>query len=177
MQATKKVVIILSVGLFAGLLACNEVIVRDPGLAVVEPFASLFPDAWGMTEFSLGESIYWEARDGRGHTLGYWFETENWGYRSPIASLMAVTSDGVVLGQTVLTHDETPFFWMLIPQEWLDDFAGIAIAQLDVAREDFGPYDIDGVSGATISTEAVMENFWDALRLFQDLMSDSISNS
>lgn len=167
--------ILVGVGLLAAasLWGCEETIVRDLDPELDKPvegaFSATFPAAAWMREQPLGDSAYWEARDPDRRRIGFWFQAANFGYRSNIEGLLAVSDAGLVEGFAVTAHAETLFFWLLIPQDWFEAFAGLDAAQMDVAARDFGPYSIDAVSGATVSSEAVIQDVWDGLNTFEQV--------
>ena len=79
-------------------------------------------------------------------------EVETKGYGGTMAIVIALRN-GEILGVRVLRHSETPGFAdVLRPTEWIDQFAHSEIQ------------DIDAVSGATITTRAVLRAVGDALR-------------
>ncbi len=173
MGATMKVMVWLALLAAIGLWGCEETIVRDLDEQLDKPvegaFSETYPAAAWMREQPLGDRVYFEARDLDGRRIGYWFPATNYGYRSDIEGLLAISDAGQVQGFAVTAHSETLFYWLLISPQWFEAFAGLDAARVDAAAGDFGPYPIDAVSGATVSSQAVIQDVWDGLETFEQV--------
>lgn len=92
------------------------------------------------------------------------------GYIGPVQMLVAIAADGRVEGVRVLEHEETPGLGDHIEDSaWLRQFAGRATGDPDTAgwavRRDGGRF--DAISGATISSRAVIHAVRDAALFFE----------
>lgn len=82
------------------------------------------------------------------------------GYGGPVTVLVGIDPDGAVLGAQIINHKETPGFFRLLGREnFLAQFLGLSY------RDSMQPgNDIDMVSGATFSAEAVARGIRQAVR-------------
>jgi len=94
------------------------------------------------------------------------------GYAGQIRLLVAITVDGQILGVRVASHSETPGIGDAIEARkspWIDTFAGRSLADPDGNRwrlkKDGG--DFDAISGATISSRAVVAATRRAIQYFR----------
>lgn len=94
------------------------------------------------------------------------------GYAGQIRLLVAITVDGQILGVRVASHSETPGIGDAIEARkspWIDTFAGRSLADPDGNRwrlkKDGG--DFDAISGATISSRAVVAATRRAMQYFR----------
>jgi len=87
------------------------------------------------------------------------------GYEGPIRVLVAIDPDGRLIGSKVLAQRETPGLGDAIARpEWLAQFGGKTLAQRWQWRRDGG--DFDQISGATLSSRAVLLGVRQALQVF-----------
>jgi electron transport complex protein RnfG len=92
------------------------------------------------------------------------------GYIGPVHMLVAIAADGRVEGVRVLAHEETPGLGDRVEDPaWLRQFAGRTPGDPDTAgwavRRDGGRF--DAISGATISSRAVIHAVRDAALFFE----------
>jgi hypothetical protein len=136
-------VIALSLAVSLSLSGEEQRVDESPYLAEVYP-ATMFGEKGGSPPHYLGA-------DG---TLAYnSFDVKPGirGYAGPIKLLLALSHDGVVQGIRILEHQETPNYVRgMERQEFLSQFLGKKVSEpFEVGR------DIDGVSRATVSVEAL----------------------
>ena len=87
------------------------------------------------------------------------------GYEGPIRLLVAIAPDGRLIGSKVLAQRETPGLGDAIARpEWLAQFGGKTLEQRWQWRRDGG--DFDQMSGATLSSRAVLLGVQQALQVF-----------
>lgn len=92
------------------------------------------------------------------------------GYGGPLALLVGTDVNGDVVSMTVVSHQETPnFFRQLEVRRYYEQFDGMSYADQFQLGED-----IDGVSGATLSAEAVAQSIRQAVR---GIASDAIEGA
>jgi Na+-translocating ferredoxin:NAD+ oxidoreductase RnfG subunit len=92
--------------------------------------------------------------------MGYAMSSSAAGYGGPILMLVGTDPEGTILGVSVIEHSETPNFFRQLDRA---DF----YAQFNTATygENFTlGQDIDGVSGATLSSEGVAQSIRQAVR-------------
>lgn len=103
-----------------------------------------------------GEILYYRAVDDSGNIVGYAFFQEQRGSQGPIVVAGAVDSSFTnVLGMDVLSHEETPGLGAKITtQDFQSQFQGVPVSQLALSRSGGS---IDAITGATISSQAVVD--------------------
>ena len=93
------------------------------------------------------------------------------GYIAPIDLLVAITPEGKIGAVHVLAHRETPGLGDAIESrksEWLKQFVGRSLESTPGEQWNTrnGGGDFDGITGATITSRAVIDSVHDALRYF-----------
>ncbi len=92
--------------------------------------------------------------------VGYAMAASATGYGGPLTMLVGTDPEGVILGVQVIEMRETPNFFRLLYREgFMEQFAGADYAASLLPGED-----LDGVSGATLSVEAVAQSIRQATR-------------
>jgi|GEM_PF-1737404 len=123
----------------------------------------VYPEAYS---FKLDESEAWPclaALNSSGEEIGAVFLSDRLppavrGYSGIISVLAAFDKTGQIKGALVLKHSETPaYFSMLNKAAFMNRFSGRSIT------DDFS--DLDAVSGATITSEAIKRDLIDGARL------------
>ncbi len=128
----------------------------------------LFPLATRFEAHKQAEQNYFQAFQGQ-ELIGVAFEGRGWGFSSEIVTLTAVATKGSVALE-VVSQWEMDMWWQTVTgSAWFwDQFRkedgtkiGVATKDLDVwgAQPDY----VDAVSGATVSSNGVIEGFWQAL--------------
>ncbi|HSV32144.1 MAG TPA: RnfABCDGE type electron transport complex subunit G [Atribacteraceae bacterium] len=103
---------------------------------------------------------------GNGQQLGYIFRISTMGFAGRITIMVGVSSrDQRIVGVEVMEHEETPGLGSAITEpDFLDQF---------VAKPVGDPFrlgqDIQAVTGATVSSRAVLEACLGAVRLFEEV--------
>lgn len=93
---------------------------------------------------------------------GYVYETSTSGYGGEILMMIAFSNNGDILGVQVLSHEETKGIGTRVveSEEFLSQFKGMN------AQKEAG---LDAVSGATVSSGAVLTGINNACNLFAEL--------
>jgi len=95
--------------------------------------------------------------------IGYIFKGNNKGFQSRVITFTGIDINGVCSSMEVIEHGETPpFFELLIENNFFSIFKDIDVNRIDIENKDFSEYSVDVISGATYSSNAVIENFWEA---------------
>jgi NosR/NirI family transcriptional regulator, nitrous oxide reductase regulator len=99
-------------------------------------------------------------KDGQ-QIMGYAAVGEAPGYSGPISMMVAMNTEGDIIGVRIINHTETAgFFRLLDNQGYVEQFLNKHFSQL------FAPgHDLDAVSGATISAEGVASSARQAIRM------------
>ncbi len=130
-------------------------------LPLSDYFADVLPQAERVEAGSNGLFTGFAASaDGSFSVVGYAMAGIGSGYGGPVALLVGTDTAGTILNVAVVQHVETPnFFRQLENSDYYSQFIG---ARYDEALT-IGD-DIDGVSGATLSSEAVAQSIRLAVR-------------
>ncbi|WP_139557878.1 electron transport complex subunit RsxG [Methylotetracoccus oryzae] len=123
-------------------------------------------------EQGLGVVPVYVARKGGAVTAVAFKLSAKGGYSGPIALVMGVSADGVVLGTRVVAHAETPGLGDKIERnksDWITFFDGRSLENTSPERwrvkKDGG--DFDQFAGATITPRAVVGGVQAGLKFFQ----------
>lgn len=126
----------------------------------------VFPDAASFGEKADESVNIVPALDGNGETIGYVVVTSAKGYGGEVEVMTGVTADGKVTGISILSHSETPGLGAKAKtdDEWRGQFTdktgGIA-----VSKDQAGDNSIDAITGATITSRAVVAAVNEAIEL------------
>lgn len=110
----------------------------------------------GISGVSIDEAL--EAKDASGNLLGFVFTvTSSEGYGGDVQLSMGVTNDGTINGIEFLSLSETAGLGMNAnTPEFKSQFAGMNAKQISYTKSGKqNDYEIDAISGATITTNAV----------------------
>ena len=119
--------------------------------------ALLFPDAGGFSQVSApavdGLNSVWQADTGE-----YVFDCSAEGYHGDVELMVGITSDGKVAGIQVVAEDETDGIGTnALTDDFFGAFADLAATgTLTVDEAGSGETHVDGVSGATFTSKAVI---------------------
>ncbi len=116
-------------------------------------------------------SVY-RAAASDGAFLGYVVESvTSEGYGGDIVLYVGVSADGTVSGVSVLEMSETPGLGMEAPEVLLPQFAGKQAESFSYTKTGSqSETEVDAISGATVTTRAVVSAVNGALRTVQDLL-------
>lgn len=191
----KDTAILLVITLFAGLiLGLVYQITKDPiaqaeEKAAKEAYGEVFPDAaeFELLENSMPEDALWEAqwtdagfagvdienvleaKDSAGGKLGYVLTvTSHEGYGGDIIFTMGIRNDGTLNGISILSISETAGLGMKAEAVLKPQFAGKKVPSFTYTKAGAGSdSQIDAISGATITTNAVTTAVNGGLYYFQ----------
>lgn len=157
--------------------ACQTVFEGTDGGVLVFTEQTYVPDAAKQTTFAeagveIGETIY-AATKQDGTLYGYVVEaTSKEGYGGNIVLYVGVKTDGEVSGVSILEIAETPGLGMNAESVLLPQFKGIKTEAFTYTKTgSTADNEIDAISGATITTEAVVDAVNSAvLVVTQDLL-------
>lgn len=110
-----------------------------------------------------------------GENIGYAFNIKTGGYGGDITSLVGVNSDGTIAGLKVLVMTETAGLGSRIVDEpaFAQSFAGKgAGGSVAPVGNGAGENEVMMLSGATVSTSAVVKGVNDALAAFSNILSN-----
>lgn len=122
-----------------------------------------------LTALTGSSTLYTAKQDGQ--VVGYAFELAEEGYSGMIKLIIAIDSNGSILGVRVISHTETPGLGDKIEiarEDWILGFNNMSLASTDRAnwavKKDGGQF--DQFTGATITPRAVVKAVLGGLDLF-----------
>ena len=147
------VVVISIVSLTVVNAITKDKIVQAKREAVAEMLATLFPN---MESFTYDEDSGMYSVLAGGEPIGHAFMAQGRGYGGTIDILIGLKPDNKSLqGIKIITQQETPGLGAkIINASFLDQFRGISVNEVDLSRNGGK---IDAITGATISSTAVVE--------------------
>lgn len=124
----------------------------------------VFPDAVNFKETDNASVV--AALDENGSIIGYVVVNAASGYGGDVTVMTGVTTDGKVTGINILSHSETPGLGAKAKTDdgWREQFKGL-IKDITVSKDKAGDNSIDAITGATITSRAVVEAVNEAIKL------------
>ena len=120
-------------------------------------------------ELDLPYSTVWrlDSRENeQGELLGYVFFARSRGYDGLVHMLVGFNTEGYILGVRIISHTETPGLGTVIVSEaFLSQFYGLR-GPIEAIGNPQRPHQIDVVTGATLSVNAVIHAVNDAWEVF-----------
>ena len=136
----------------------------------LEDIKLLYPDAASIL-LSAESEVRWQVFDPGNHPLGYVLRASpvadnNVGYQGPTDLLMAVDVNNLVTGIAVVeSYDNEPYVgWVREDQYFRSRFSGRSIQALAALESE----DVEGVSGATMTSQAVARSLQMTAQAFVD---------
>ncbi len=128
----------------------------------------VFADAKSFSDVkTVQDGTYVEALDENGETIGYVFTTTSKGYGGEIKIMTGIGADGKVTGMEILAIEETAGLGMNAKK---DDFRSQYVnnsGEFTVVKSDAGDNEIQALTGATITSQAVTDAVNNAVELFK----------
>lgn len=196
-EMLKNAGILLAITVIAGfILGAVYQITKGPiaeaeAAAAMEAYKEVFADAADFTEIEVnadaltaggitGSDIdkVMEAKGADGSVLGYVFViTNHEGYAGDIQFTLGVSMNGTTKGISILAISETPGLGMEAENVLKPQFAGKKAAQFQYTKTGAVSEDqIDAISGATITTNAVTNGVNAGLYYFQNVLGGGMAN-
>ena len=193
----KNAGILLAITVIAGfILGAVYQITKGPiaeaeAAAAMEAYKEVFVDASDFTEIEVNANALaeggitgsdidkvMEAKGADGSVLGYVFViTNHEGYAGDIQFTLGVSNDGTTNGISILAISETPGLGMEAESVLKPQFAGKKAAQFNYTKTGAVSEDqIDAISGATITTNAVTNGVNAGLYYFQNVLGGGMAN-
>ena len=153
-----SVVLISVVALTVTNAITEEPIAEGRRQAIMEMLQTLFPE---MDDFNYDEEAERYSVTAGGFLLGQAFMAQGVGYGGSIDILVGLELDSALRGVQIVSQKETPGLGAkIVEPAFLDQFAGVDGETLALTK-DGGM--IDAITGATISSSAVVEAIKDAI--------------
>ena len=150
---------------------------KNEALAATLPGATEFKEIPPKERAGVIKEIY-EGSDG-GKTAGYNFTVTPKGYGGPLELIIGISSEGRVMDIKILSHSETPGLGAKAVEEpFAGQFKNKLFEKLFVTKTPAEAEDqIQAISGATITSSAVVEGVNDALTYWKANFSGGASDS
>ena len=145
----------------------------------------LFPSGDRFVLSTNNGRQYYIAYDTTGEITGYVVKASEVGYGGPVVSLIGVSKTGTVDALTVLSAEkETPGLGTICKDKrWLKQFNGLTSERLPKNKMDFRKKKLDVITGATITSMAVIRNLgiafqvYDAVKPVPVINTNSLTNT
>lgn len=126
----------------------------------------VFPDAAEFGEAKINdEASIVAALDENGNTIGYVVVNTAKGYGGDVSVMTGVTADGKVTGINILSHSETAGLGAKATgEDFRSRFEGL-VSGITVSKDKAGDNSIDAITGATITSRAVVNAVNEAIEL------------
>ena len=166
-------------------------IAQAEAAAAMEAYKEVFADATDFTEVEVNADALanggitgtdvnkvFEAKGADGSVLGYVLVVTNHeGYGGDIQFTMGVSNDGTTNGISILSISETPGLGMEAESVLKPQYAGKNVAQFTVTKTGaVSDEQIDAISGATITSDAVTNGVNAGLYYFQNVLGGGTAN-
>ncbi len=116
----------------------------------------VFADAKDFSDVKTSkDATYVEAFDESGKVIGYVFTTSSKGYGGEIKIMTGIGSDGKVTGMEILSIEETAGLGMNAKKEEFRNQYADNSGEFTVVKSDAGENQIQALTGATITSQAV----------------------
>jgi electron transport complex protein RnfG len=150
---------------------CQPTLVLDSEAETLGTIRQVFDEA-GYYRYDEESEIYVVYDSGR-NRIGYLFYANGMGETvpsgeglskpaGPIVILVGMEDAGTVKGIYVVSHSETKEYWqMLVNNDYFAQFAGLKVED---AYFSYVGGEVDGISGATLSSKLVLNTVRDAAR-------------
>ena len=131
----------------------------------------VLPTASDFKEIKKDSFTYYEGKDKDNNVVGYIFTTDctSKGYGGVVTVMTGIDKDGKVTGIELLTLNETPGLGMNAKKDWFkDQFNGMS-GVIGVSKTSKTDTDIQALTSATITSEAVASAVNVALELYSEI--------
>jgi len=126
----------------------------------------IFPTAVEFLAALFDERRYFEAR-GEAAAEGTAFVGNGYGFDGEVVTITGFDTGGTTRSLEVMSQWESWWYYVESSPWFFEQFAGLDVSKLDPTTRDSGPYQLDAVTGATYSSQAVLDGFWDSVRQYK----------
>ncbi len=156
MNNRKKLITVLFSVLF---ILCLIFPVNSLDRFSVQRIKYVFKHTKSIDEIKSGKSVYYRISDKSSNLLGYAYFGSEKGYAGPVKCLICLDNEKKI--NKVIAYEakkETPeIAGKCLKESWLDQFIGLDCSNVPYNKYEFDGCGIDDVSGATITSAAVLE--------------------
>ena len=143
--------------------------VSKEDLNIILPVASSIKETENITPNETINEVY-DALDSSGNKVGNVFKVTTKGFHGPVELVIAISSEDKVSGMRVLAHSETPGLGAKIEEEKFTSRIKNLPIKEDIEMVKVTPSkdnQIEGVSGASVSSKAVGSAVNDVIRFYK----------
>lgn len=144
--------------------------VSKEDLKLILPEASSIKDTDGVEKSETINEVY-DALDGSGNKVGNVLKVTTKGFHGPVELIIAISKEDKVSGVKILSHSETPGLGAKIAEpKFIEKIKNLPIAE-DIEMVKITPSkdnQVEGVSGASISSRAVGTAINDVIRYYKE---------
>lgn len=144
--------------------------VSKEDLKVILPVASSISETSGVKVDETINEVY-DALDSSGKKVGNVFKVTTKGFHGPVQLVIAISSEDKVTGMKVLSHSETPGLGAKIEEEKFTSRINNLPISEDIEMVKVSPTkenQVEGVSGASVSSKAVGTAINDTIRFYKE---------
>jgi len=147
--------------------------VRDIAMREISPAASNFEPLEFPGQFKDKiTSLYFGINDGE--TVGYIIGVSPRGYSGKIDMLIGIDTDGVITGVKIVQHTETPGLGARVTnEEFIGQYTGRS-GFLSIVKIPSEENEIQAITAATITGNAVTQGVNDALEFFKQHLAEDV---
>lgn len=150
-------------------IAAQKIIQRDKALQSVLPNAAFEKIEMVSPENYERITDVFEAKKEDGSPAGYAFMLTNKGYGGAVVLVAGIDAEGKVSGIDVVTHSETPGLGANADKDkFKDSLKGKLAETLTVVKGSNEGQNVDALSGATITTVAVVDAVNEAIEYYNN---------
>ncbi len=137
----------------------KEKIAAERDAQIVEQLKLLFPE---MQDFKYDKNDYYKIYSSN-QIIGYAFTTKGKGYGGDINILVGIDSSFMVKGINIISNTETPGLGTKITESFfIDQFKGLSLEEINLSKNGGK---VDAITGATISSKAVVDAVRNELKI------------
>ncbi len=169
MKAVRIIIILTIVGLLSGGVLsvvfsyANPLIQENRRRATNAAVKTVVPGTSKVEPEQRGDILLYKGLDGQGKLRGYAFSAEFSGFQGKIRIMIGVDPGfDKIMGLDVLENIETPGLGnKIVAKSWRDGFIGLnATQEIDLVKNqtaDKGKNEVEAITGATISSQAIVD--------------------
>ncbi len=142
----------------------KQKIASERDAQIIEQLKAIFPD---MQDYKFNKNNYYEIYS-NGNKIGYAFTAKGKGYGGDINIIVGIDKDFIIKSIDIISNTETPGLGTKITESsFKDQFKGLSLNDINLSKNGGK---IDAITGATISSKAVVDAVRNELELKIELI-------
>jgi hypothetical protein len=130
----------------------------------------VFPTADRIEAVGSDDAAHFAAFRG-GERLGYALWSSGGGFYGPVFTLLGIDAAATTIRVEYTSSVGPEWIWAL-DASFFDQFRCLDTARLDVDARDWGPYEVDAVTGATYTSRGVIDSVWASLERYRRYLAE-----